>query len=146
DPRQSPAPAAGSKTTLRIHEGGPSGAVSDVALTWEVVPSGGGGPPPAVCCDTFGSAEAESDYGSRKPVASGAGYCVCSTPSASVVLYCSFYYDTRADLVADEASLMDALGKLAPSHVLFDVRENGGGDFDPPFFGHFATAGFLLPT
>src|SRR5262249_14844562 len=83
---------------------------------------------------------------SRKPVASGAGYCVYSTPSAAVVRYCSFYYDTRADLVADEASLMDDLGKLAPSHVLFDVRENGGRDFDPALFGAFATAEYSIPT
>lgn len=145
DPTMSPAPNAGDKSELKVRSGSASGAARDVTLDWEKL-SGGGGSPPNSCCEAFGSADIEADYASKTPVKSGANYCVYDTANATVVRYCSFYYSSRSALVTDQTGLLDHLASQPPTKLLFDVRENGGGDFDPEFFGAFATSAYEIPT
>ncbi len=144
-----PAPAPGTTAELSFHSGAPSGPIAKATLTWKAAK--GGGPPPP-CCEMFGTAEARRDYQSRTPTKSGANYCVYdatgSTPASTIAIvrWCSFDYERPSGLEDDEASLSAHLSKSPPAHVLFDVRENGGGTFDPAYFAAFTTASYRIPT
>ncbi|MBI2896134.1 MAG: hypothetical protein HYY06_21430 [Deltaproteobacteria bacterium] len=46
----------------------------------------------------------------------------------------------------DEEELLEALELAGVRRLLFDVRENGGGDFDPELAGHFTRAAYRIPT
>ncbi|MBM4059464.1 MAG: hypothetical protein FJ275_14705, partial [Planctomycetes bacterium] len=52
----------------------------------------------------------------------------------------------RGLLFRDQGELLDHLARAGVQRVLFDVRENGGGDFDPGFFGAFTAGGYAQPT
>jgi hypothetical protein len=51
----------------------------------------------------------------------------------------------RALLQRDQHELLDGLARSGVRRVLFDVRENGGGDFDPTFFGAFTSGSYAQP-
>ena len=48
-------------------------------------------------------------------------------------------------LQRDQGALLDHLARRAVRRVLFDVRENTGGDFDPGFFGAFTSGSYAQP-
>jgi hypothetical protein len=94
----------------------------------------------------FGTAEAHRDYSTRTPVASGKNWCTYATDRADVVVAraCSFHYEDDS-MTSDQASLLAALRDSGASNVLFDVRENGGGSFDPAFFSAFTDRAYAIP-
>jgi len=51
----------------------------------------------------------------------------------------------RGLLQKDQGALLDHLARRGVRRVLFDVRENTGGDFDPVFFGAFTTGSYAQP-
>jgi len=51
----------------------------------------------------------------------------------------------RGLLKRDQEELLSRLANTGVSRVLFDVRENTGGDFDPVFFGAFTRAAYRQP-
>jgi hypothetical protein len=51
----------------------------------------------------------------------------------------------RGLLRRDQGELLDHLAGNGVERVLFDVRENGGGDFDPVFFGAFTAGRYEQP-
>ena len=51
----------------------------------------------------------------------------------------------RGLLVRDQGELLDHLARAGVRRVLFDVRENTGGDFDPFFFGAFTADDYAQP-
>jgi hypothetical protein len=51
----------------------------------------------------------------------------------------------RGLLRRDQGELLDHLARAGVQRVLFDVRENTGGDFDPVFFGAFTAADYAQP-
>ncbi len=51
----------------------------------------------------------------------------------------------RGLLQRDQGALLDHLARAGVQRVLFDVRENRGGDFDPVFFGAFTAGPYVQP-
>ena len=51
----------------------------------------------------------------------------------------------RGLLQRDQGELLDHLARAGVRRVLFDVRENRGGDFDPVFFGAFTSGRYAQP-
>ncbi len=51
----------------------------------------------------------------------------------------------RGLLIRDQGELLDHLARSGVERVLFDVRENVGGDFDPVFFGAFTEGTYEQP-
>jgi hypothetical protein len=51
----------------------------------------------------------------------------------------------RGLLVRDQGELLDHLARNGVQRVLFDVRQNVGGDFDPVFFGAFTADDYAQP-
>lgn len=51
----------------------------------------------------------------------------------------------RGLLMRDQGELLDHLARAGVQRVLFDVRENLGGDFDPIFFGAFTDGAYEQP-
>ncbi len=143
DPRALPAPSPGDQLTLRVRTA--SGDEEDATLTWEAIAQTRGLPGPPRCCETFGSSEAATDYERRTPFASGEQWCAYDVDAVTVVRACSFAYVDRDALVRDQQAMLDAIEVRAPARVLFDVRENGGGDFDPVFFGAFTDRSYAIP-
>lgn len=51
----------------------------------------------------------------------------------------------RGLMMRDQGELLDHLARTGVQRVLFDVRENVGGDFDPVFFGAFTAGAYEQP-
>jgi hypothetical protein len=95
----------------------------------------------------FGTEEARRDYSSRTPASSGQNWCTYTTdrPEVVVARACAFNYEDDNAMKRDQADLVSALHASGASNVLFDVRENGGGSFDPAFFAAFTDRAYAIP-
>jgi hypothetical protein len=51
----------------------------------------------------------------------------------------------HAQLQRDEQELLAWARTQGVPRLVFDLRENGGGDFDPPFFANFTDASYSIP-
>lgn len=146
DPIAGPAPLEGDVTKLSMRD--PRGARVDVDMTWSSLEGTSGSQPQEGCCASFGTAEAFRDYGGRQPSSRGVNWCTYTSgqPGLVVARACSFDYPDAQSLRRDQGALLEALRGMQATRVLFDVRENGGGSFDPAFFGAFASASYKIPV
>jgi len=172
DPRREPTPAPGATTTLLVRaEDGTERAFS---LPWEaVVEDALACPPYATPCapDADGDYEAEPTfeglgacvYSTDEPETRVVRYHTLYTPDTfdareracleQKLPYLSYRLTLdeadalgpRGLLERDQGELLDHLARAGVRRVLFDVRENQGGDFDPVFFGAFTEGSYAQP-
>jgi hypothetical protein len=171
-PRREPSPTAGSTTTIIAQS--PGGPRTPFTLTWKAnTKDGVSCPPYADPCapDADGEYADPPSYvglgycvygtpqeGTRivryrtfyAPDTSDPTERAClakKLPSLSyeLTLAESDRSGPRGLLQRDQGELLDHLARRAVRRVLFDVRENTGGDFDPGFFGAFTSGSYAQP-
>ncbi|MFN7697915.1 MAG: S41 family peptidase [Deltaproteobacteria bacterium] len=172
DPRREPAPAPGARTTLLVRA--EDGTEQTFALSWQaVVEEALPCPPYAAACapDADGDYEAEPTfeglgacvYATDDPETRVVRYHTLYTPdtfdpreraclerklpelSYRLTLDDADALGPRGLLQRDQGELLDHLARAGVRRVLFDVRENRGGDFDPVFFGAFTEGTYAQP-
>jgi hypothetical protein len=173
DPSREPAPVPGTTATLRISD--EAGVEQDVALTWQTLPPAATLPCPPyadVCGPDADGDYAEAPmfqglgmcvYATDDPATRVVRYHSLLTPetfdpaeracleaklehlSYRLTLDEADASGPRGLLQRDQGELLDHLARARVQRVLFDVRENTGGDFDPVFFGAFTADDFAQP-
>ena len=172
DPLQAPAPQVGDDVDVVART--PDGVVQRATLTFTAHSGGGDGCPPyADPCvvDVDGDYSAAPDfeglgfciYGTNDPTTRVVRYHSLMTPetldrverecltrklphlSYALTLDEADARGPRGLLQRDQEALLDHLARHGVQRVLFDVRENRGGDFDPTFFGAFTGGAYAQP-
>ena len=171
-PQHEPSPRPGERLTVRVRAAG--GAETDFTLVWSTVLDDGPSCPPYaercapdadgdyVASPTF-EALGACVYATDDPQVRVVRYRSLWMPDARdpVERACldrklgALSYRLRADdaarmgpralLQRDQGELLDHLARAGVRRVLFDVRENRGGDFDPVFFGAFTAGRYAQP-
>ena len=151
-PQSLPCPRPGDETVLRFV--GADGREGTARLAWRAATGGLDGDP-----DANGSSDAAATPpGEREPSrftdqyrefpleASGLFYEIHGTRSADtkILRYVSFNYAEEADFPPEIAAIGAHLRASGARRVLVDVRENGGGAFDPALVGIFTDRPFQL--
>jgi hypothetical protein len=172
DPRREPTPAAGTATTLLVRRD--DGSEETQTLTWQERDDDGPGCPPfAERCapDDDGDYAAAPTfeglgacvYATDDPATRVVRYRTLLMPdsyndderaclqqklpalSYDLTLDDADALGPRGLLQLDQGALLDHLARAGVERVLFDVRENTGGDFDPVFFGAFTSGRYAQP-
>jgi hypothetical protein len=173
DPAREPAPAPETTARLRVRDDG--GGEQEFTLTWQAVVDDDElhCPPYADVCapDADGDYAAEPTfqglgacvYATDDPTTRVVRYHSLWTPetldpveraclerklpflSYRLTLDEADASGPRGLLVRDQGELLDHLARNGVQRVLFDVRENVGGDFDPVFFGAFTADDYAQP-
>jgi hypothetical protein len=151
-PQSLPCPRAGDEVVVTYRD--PDGVERSTSLTWRAAPPGAGGDPEA-----NGSSEAAATPpGQREPLQydaqyegfalekSGLFYDIHGTRSddTKILRYVSFNYESEADFPPEIAAISEHLRRSGAKRVLVDVRENGGGAFDPALIGVFTARPFRI--
>ena len=172
DPGREPAPAPGTTTTLRLrHE---DGREQSVVLRWDTrVALESACPPYADACAPDADGEyADAPvfegmgacvYTTDDPATRVVRYRTFAMPESRdpyeraclerklpALTYALTLEDAdamgpRGLLMRDQGELLDHLARAGVERVLFDVRDNTGGDFDPIFFGAFTDGTYAQP-
>lgn len=171
EPAREPAPAPGTATTLRVRDGDEE---RDFTLTWQpVVTDELPCPPYADVCSPDPNGDYVQQptfegigacvYATDDPATRVVRYHSLLTPETLDPLERACFerklphlsYRLTIDdadasgprglLLRDQGELLDHLARTGAQRVLFDVRENSGGDFDPVFFGAFTVANYEQP-
>lgn len=151
-PQSLPCPAPGD--TVRLAWRSPGGATGIAVLAWRAAPAGRGGS----LDDNGSSAGSRTPPGQREPgrfdadyralplEASGLFYDLHGTrdPGTKVLRYVSFNYVDESDFPPEIAAIARHLRDTGARRVLVDVRENGGGAFDPALVGVFTSRPFNI--
>ena len=171
DPLQAPAPQVGDQVELIART---DGGEARTTLTFTAVGAGGDGCPPYAdpcASDVDGDYPSAPTfeglgfcvYGTNDPTQRVVRYHSLITPesldpferqcltrklpllSYALTLDEADARGPRGLLQRDQEALLDHLARQGVQRVLFDVRENRGGDFDPTFFGAFTSGAYAQP-
>jgi hypothetical protein len=172
DPERSPTPRPGERTTLRVREAG--GAERDVSLEWRAVgrDESACAPYAEPCAadadgeyaatpvfEGLGACVYTTDDPSTRvvryrtlwmPETRDPAERACLARKLPRLSYALTVEEADASgprglLQRDQGELLDHLARAGVRRVLFDVRENRGGDFDPVFFGAFTGGRYAQP-
>lgn len=148
-PQSMPCPHSGDAVTIAYRS--PDGAQHVANLNWR---AGASSDP-----DANGSSEASlTPPGQRDPLlfsaqyqgfpleTSGLFFEIYGTRAADtkILRYFSFNYENESDFPPEIAAIAAHLRRSGARRVLVDVRENGGGAFDPALVGVFTAAPFRI--
>ncbi len=151
-PQSMPCPRPGDAAAITYRDA--DGRGHTTTLAWRTAADGIGSDP-----DVNGSSEASATpAGQREPLRfdaeyrgfpmekSGLFFEIYSTRSAGtkILRYVSFNYANESDFPPEIAAINEHLRKSGAKRVLVDVRENGGGAFDPALVGVFTTQPFRI--
>jgi len=148
-PQSMPCPRAGDAVAIAYR--GQDGAQQVAGLVWR---AGASSDP-----DANGSSDASlTPPGQREPLrfssqyrgfpleTAGLFFEIYGTRAADtkILRYFSFNYENEADFPLEIAAVAAHLGRSGAKRVLVDVRENGGGAFDPSLIGVFTEEPFRI--
>ena len=171
DPAREPAPLPGTAAIVRVRH---DNVEEDFSLRWEAAPQDGLPCPPFAtpCAPDENGEYAEEPlfegigacvYATDEPRTRIVRYHSLLTPetldpieracferklpnlSYRLTLDEADAIGPRGLLMRDQGELLDHLARTGVQRVLFDVRENVGGDFDPVFFGAFTDGAYEQP-
>ncbi len=156
-PQSMPAPAPGD--TARFACLGPDGSPFAVALAWRAVSDADGSRADVTNPDANGSSSAwlvppgvrepsrfDAQYRGFPLEAAGLFWEVRGTRAedTKILRYVSFNYAQEQDFSAEVDALARHLRASGARRVLVDVRDNGGGAFDPALVGVFTSRPFRI--
>jgi hypothetical protein len=151
-PQSMPCPRPGEAAAITYRDA--DGRSRTATLAWRAASVGIGTDP-----DVNGSSEASATPpGQREPLRldaeyqgfplekSGLFFEIYGTRSAGtkILRYVSFNYESESDFPPEIAAIGEHLRAAGTKRVLVDIRENGGGAFEPALVGVFTTQPFRI--